>query len=246
MRCAPFCTANCAARMCIVVSNREPYIHQRRGDRIEVQRPASGLVTALEPIMRACSGTWVAHGSGSADREVVDSNDRVAVPPENPAYPMRRVWLTRGRRSRLLLRFCQRRPLAALPHRPHAADFPLGRLGAVRRGQPQICRGRGQRGQDQGSHRPGAGLPLRPAAANDPRGTAGCHDHHFLAHSLAQPRVFRHLPVARRSAGRDCSGSSILGFHTQFHCNNFVETVDRLLEARVDREILHRLATAAS
>jgi trehalose 6-phosphate synthase len=78
----------------IVVSNREPYIHQRRGDRIEVQRPASGLVTALEPIMRACSGTWIAHGSGSADREVVDRHDRVAVPPDKPAYQIRRVWLT--------------------------------------------------------------------------------------------------------------------------------------------------------
>ena len=70
----------------IVVSNREPYIHQRRGDRIEVQRPASGLVTALEPIMRACSGTWIAHGSGSADREVVDRDDRVRRPAGNPAY----------------------------------------------------------------------------------------------------------------------------------------------------------------
>jgi trehalose 6-phosphate synthase len=79
----------------LVVSNREPYIHQHRGDRIEVQRPASGLVTALEPIMRACSGTWIAHGSGSADREVVDRQDRVAVPPEHPAYHIRRVWLTK-------------------------------------------------------------------------------------------------------------------------------------------------------
>ncbi len=52
----------------IVVSNREPYIHARRDGRIEVQRPASGLVTALEPVMRACSGTWIAHGSGLADR----------------------------------------------------------------------------------------------------------------------------------------------------------------------------------
>ncbi|MEN9398675.1 MAG: hypothetical protein RLZ81_3205, partial [Pseudomonadota bacterium] len=78
----------------IVVSNREPYIHQRRGERIDVQRPASGLVTALEPIMRACSGTWIAHGSGSADREVVDRHDRVAVPPEHPAYQIRRVWLS--------------------------------------------------------------------------------------------------------------------------------------------------------
>src|SRR3970282_748495 len=51
----------------LVVSNREPYIHARRGDRIEASRPASGLVTALEPVMRACSGTWIAHGSGSAD-----------------------------------------------------------------------------------------------------------------------------------------------------------------------------------
>ena len=79
----------------IVVSNREPYIHQRHGDHIEVQRPASGLVTALEPIMRACSGTWIAHGSGSADRESVDKYDRVAVPPEHPAYQIRRVWLTK-------------------------------------------------------------------------------------------------------------------------------------------------------
>jgi trehalose 6-phosphate synthase len=65
----------------IVVSNREPYIHMRRGPAIEVWRPASGLVTALEPIMRACSGTWIAHGSGTADRESVDAHDRVAVPP---------------------------------------------------------------------------------------------------------------------------------------------------------------------
>ena len=78
----------------IVVSNREPYIHTKRGDTIEVRRPASGLVTALEPVARACSGTWIAHGSGSADRVVVDAHDRVAVPPDNPSYRIRRVWLS--------------------------------------------------------------------------------------------------------------------------------------------------------
>src|SRR5438132_3874326 len=78
----------------MVVSNREPYIHVRRGDSIALWRPASGLVTAMVPIMRACSGTWIAHGGGSADREVVDEHDRVAVPPERPAYQLRRVWLT--------------------------------------------------------------------------------------------------------------------------------------------------------
>jgi trehalose 6-phosphate synthase len=78
----------------IVVSNREPYIHLRRGDHIAVQRPASGLVTAMEPIMRACSGTWVAHGSGTADRDVVDARDRVGIPIDRPAYQLRRVWLS--------------------------------------------------------------------------------------------------------------------------------------------------------
>src|SRR6478735_5186062 len=78
----------------IVAANREPYIHIRKGDVIKVQKPASGLVTALEPILRACSGTWVAHGSGNADREVVDAHDRVRVPPEKPTYSIRRIWLS--------------------------------------------------------------------------------------------------------------------------------------------------------
>ncbi|MBI2510258.1 MAG: trehalose-6-phosphate synthase, partial [Betaproteobacteria bacterium] len=78
----------------LIVSNREPYIHVRHGNVIEIQRPASGLVTALEPVMRACSGTWIAHGSGSADRDTVDRNDHIMVPPERPAYRIRRVWLT--------------------------------------------------------------------------------------------------------------------------------------------------------
>jgi len=79
----------------LIVSNREPYIHVRDGERVKVQRPASGLVTALEPVMRACSGTWIAHGAGSADRDVVDDRDHVKVPPENPSYQIRRVWLTK-------------------------------------------------------------------------------------------------------------------------------------------------------
>ena len=78
----------------LIVSNRQPYIHNRRDDRIETQMPASGVVAALEPVMRACSGIWIAHGNGSADREVVDSRDHIRVPPDNPAYEIRRIWLT--------------------------------------------------------------------------------------------------------------------------------------------------------
>src|SRR5262249_11908212 len=78
-----------------VVSNREPYSHQRRGKTVEVVQPPSGLVTALEPVLNACDGTWIAHGNGDADSEVVDTNDRLRVPPDDPHYTLRRVWLTK-------------------------------------------------------------------------------------------------------------------------------------------------------
>src|ERR1019366_7676745 len=78
-----------------VVSNREPYMHQRNGKTVEVVVPPSGLVTALEPVLNACDGTWIAHGSGNADAEVVDAHDRLRVPPDDPRYSLRRVWLTK-------------------------------------------------------------------------------------------------------------------------------------------------------
>jgi trehalose-6-phosphate synthase len=79
----------------VVVANREPYLHTFDGNEIRCVRPASGLTTALDPVMRACGGTWVAHGSGDADRLASDENGRVMVPPEHPAYTVRRVWLTK-------------------------------------------------------------------------------------------------------------------------------------------------------
>lgn len=79
----------------IVVANREPYLHTFDGDRIRCTRPASGLATALDPVMRACGGTWVAHGSGDADQAASDAHARVMVPPEQPTCTLRRVWLTK-------------------------------------------------------------------------------------------------------------------------------------------------------
>jgi trehalose 6-phosphate synthase len=78
----------------VIVANREPYIHEHTDDGITVLHPASGLVSALEPVMRACSGVWIAHGSGSADRETVDEHDRILVPPGEESYSVRRVWLS--------------------------------------------------------------------------------------------------------------------------------------------------------
>ena len=84
-----------ADRLFIVVSNREPYIHNLSGDEVQCEIPASGLTVALDPVMRTCGGVWVAHGSGSADRLVVNDKNRVLVPPDDPCYTLRRVWLTK-------------------------------------------------------------------------------------------------------------------------------------------------------
>ncbi|TSA17707.1 MAG: trehalose-6-phosphate synthase [Betaproteobacteria bacterium] len=219
----------------IVVSNREPYVHQRRGDRIEVQRPASGLVTALEPIMRACSGTWIAHGSGSADRETVDKYDRVAVPPEKPAYHIRRVWLTPEEEAGYYYGFANEGmwPLCHIAHvRPTFRSSDWAQYVAVNR-------------------------KFAKAVASESKTKnpiVMVQDYHFallpnmIREELPDATVitFWHIPWPNPESFAICPwrdevlkgmlGSSILGFHTQFHCNNFVDTVDRFLEARVDRE----------
>lgn len=220
----------------IVVSNREPYIHVRDGDEIEVRRPASGLVTALEPIMRACSGTWIAHGGGSADRDVVDRHDRVAVPPEAPAYWLRRVWLTAEQEEGYYYGFANEGlwPLCHIAHvRPTFRTVDWEQYVAVNQKFARSV-------QDE---------------SNSPDPIVLVQDYHLaLLPRMIQEAMpgatvisFWHIPWPNPEAFSICPwreelldgllGSSILGFHTQFHCNNFLDTVDRLVEARVDREM---------
>jgi trehalose 6-phosphate synthase len=81
-------------RPLVVVSNREPYLHSRGEDgRIEVKPATGGVAVALDALMRERGGVWIAHGSGPADRLVVDSADKVGVPPDSPSYVLRRLWL---------------------------------------------------------------------------------------------------------------------------------------------------------
>ena len=219
----------------LVVSNREPYLHMRRNGRIEVSRPASGLVTALEPIVRACSGTWVAHGSGTADREAVDADDRVAVPPGKPAYRLRRVWLTEEEEAGYYYGFA------------NEGLWPLCHIAHVR---PTFRAG--DRNQYIEANRKFARAVAEEAKTPDP--IVLVQDYHFallprmVRNTLPDATIitFWHIPWPNPEAFAICPwreelldgllGSSILGFHTRFHCNNFLDTVDRTLEARVDRE----------
>ncbi|HVJ23116.1 MAG TPA: trehalose-6-phosphate synthase, partial [Burkholderiales bacterium] len=221
----------------LIVSNREPYIHVRKNDSnvIEIQRPASGLVTALEPVMRACSGTWIAHGAGSADRETVDKNDHVMVPPERPSYRIRRVWLSNEEEQGYYFGFANEGlwPLCHIAHtRPifRAPDWDHYKT----------------------VNRRFADVVADEARTDDP--IVLVQDYHFaLLPKMVRERLpkatiitFWHIPWPNPEAFGICPwreevlegmlGSSILGFHTQFHCNNFFDTVDRFMEARVDRE----------
>jgi trehalose 6-phosphate synthase len=220
----------------LIVSNREPYIHTRRKDNvIEIQRPASGLVTALEPIVRACSGTWIAHGAGNADRETVDKHDHVMVPPEHPSYRIRRVWLSREEEQGYYFGFANEGlwPLCHIAHtRPTFRAPDWEHYQTVNQRFAEIVADEA-RTEDpivlvQDYH-----FALLPRMVRErlPRATIIT----FWHIPWPNPEAFGILPW-REEVLEGLLGSSILGFHTQYHCNNFFDTVDRFLEARVDRE----------
>ena len=224
----------------IVVSNREPYIHQKKDGAVQVQRPASGLVTAVEPVMRACSGTWVAHGSGTADREAADRVGRVAVPPDAPAYTLRRIWLTEEEERGYYFGFANEGlwPLCHIAHvRPVFRD-----------GDWQMYRAVNERFAD---------AVAAEAKTRDP--VVLVQDYHFaLLPRMIRERLpdatiltFWHIPWPNSESFGICPwreeildgllGSTILGFHTRTHGRNFLETVDRYLESRIEHE--HALIT---
>ncbi|MGB7845857.1 MAG: trehalose-6-phosphate synthase [Candidatus Acidiferrum sp.] len=219
-----------------VVSNREPYMHvyEGRENAIRMLVPASGLVTALEPVLQACEGTWVANGSGSADREVVNENDQLRVPPHHPTYTLRRVWLSEEE-DRGYYEGFSNEGLWPLCHIAHTR--PLFRPGdwmyyqRINRRFADVVL----------SEMEGTKSPVLLA-----------QDYHFalLARMVKEARpdvrvaVFWHIPWPNAEAFGICPwqrelvdgllGADLVGFHIQTHCNNFLQTVDRAVEALTD------------
>jgi trehalose-6-phosphate synthase len=201
-----------------------------------VRRPASGLVTAVEPVMRACSGTWIAHGSGSGDREVVDRHDRVAVPPGEDEYLLRRIWLTPQEEQGYYYGFANEGlwPLCHVAHvRPvfRESDWEHYREVNQRFADAVVAEARSDDPVVlvQDYH-----FALLPAMVRAP--AAARHHPDLLAHPLAEPGIVRHLPVAQRDPGRACWAAPSWASTRRFHCKNFLETVDRYLEARIEHE----------
>ena len=219
----------------VVVSNREPYIHTFAGRKIVTQVPASGLTVALDPVMQACGGTWVAHGSGDADREVVDQHSRVSVPPDDPKYCLRRVWLSKEEEDGYYYGFA------------NEALWPLCHIAYTR---PIFSEAHWKTYKKVNTLFADTVL----SEIGDRKAFVFVQDYHLalLPRMLKErsPNVivaqFWHIPWPNPEAFRVCPwsdeilagllGNDLLGFHIRYHCNNFLDTIDRVLEARVDRD----------
>jgi trehalose-6-phosphate synthase len=219
-----------------VISNREPYMHEKKGKKIECMVPASGLVTALEPVLKACGGTWIAHGSGDADREVVDAQSKIRVPPEEPQYVLKRVWLTKEEEKGYYYGFSNEGlwPLCHIAHtRPSFRAEDWGYYQSVNK---KFVRAALEELEDieepliliQDYH-----FALLPRLIKEER-------------PEARVALFWHIPWPNPESFSICPwqmellhgmlGADLIGFHIQFHCNNFLDTVDRALESRIDWE----------
>jgi alpha,alpha-trehalose-phosphate synthase [UDP-forming] len=216
-----------------VVSNREPYMHVFNGKdkAIDIIVPASGVVTALEPVLQACNGTWIANGSGSADREVVDASDHLRVPPDHPSYTLRRVWLTDEEDKGYYEGFSNE-GLWPLSHIAHTRP--------VFRPEDWL--------QYQKINRRFADAVLQEMESTESP-ILLAQDYHFAllprmikdARPDARVAIFWHIPWPNAEVFGICPwqrelvdgllGADLIGFHIQSHCNNFLETVDRALEA---------------
>jgi alpha,alpha-trehalose-phosphate synthase [UDP-forming] len=219
----------------VVVSNREPYIHSWAGEEIKCLRPASGLTMALDPVMQACGGTWIAHGSGDADPDVVDEQGKIQVPVENPRYTLRRVWLSKDEEARYY------------DGLSNQALWPLCHIVYIK----PIFR---QKDWDTYKEVNRRFADAVYAEIGEKGAFVFIQDYHLaLLAKMIKERCpsaitaqFWHIPWPNYEAFRICPwqeeildgllANDLVGFHTLYHCNNFLETVDRILECRIERE----------
>lgn len=223
-------------RKIVIVSNREPYIHTKVGNKITYYTPASGMVTAMEPVIRAANGTWIAHGSGDADHLVTDKKDRIAVPPDDPKYTLKRIWLTQEEETRYYDGFC------------NEGLWPLCHTAYTR---PVFRKEDWEEYQRVNAKFAEA---LLSEIRSDKKPIILVQDFHFalLPRMIKNSRrdatigLFWHVPWVSAESFSVCPwkkevldgmlGADLIGFHTQLHCNNFIETVGRELESLIDFE----------
>lgn len=222
----------------IVVSNRQPYVHVFKKGKVECQRGAGGVVTALDPVMRACNGLWVAFGNGDADSKVTDKDGKIKVPPEDPAYTLKRVYLTKEEEEGYYYGYS------------NEALWPLCHMAFQR---PTF------RAENWESYKK-VNRKFAEAVVKevgDKKAFVWIQDYHLCLlpkylKEMAPDKLivahFWHIPWPSHEVFRICPqkkellegllGNDLLGFHIRYHCSNFFDTVDKELESKLDRERL--------
>ncbi len=220
----------------IVVSNRQPYVHVYAKGKIECQRGVGGVITALDPVMQACHGTWVAFGNGDADRKVTAPDGKLPIPAEHPAYTLRRIWLTKEEEQGYYYGYS------------NEALWPLSHM-VFRR---PVFR------EEDWAHYKKVNEKFARAVieeVKDKKAFVWIQDYHLCLlpkylKEMARKQLiiahFWHIPWPSYEAFQICPQkkeilesllhNDLLGFHTRYHCNNFLDVVDRELESKIDRE----------
>ena len=235
-RLSEFMKAYLKNRPIYVISNREPYVHKKTKNGIEWSVPAGGVITALEPVMETCGGTWIAHGSGSADKETADKDGKIRVPPEEPKYTLKRVWLSESELKGYNNGFS------------NEALWPLAHMAHTR---PLF------RAEDWSEYKKvnaKFAKTLLDEIRDVERPLVLVQDYHLalVPYIIKKSRpdalvaLFWHIPWPSAEQFNICPwrkeilegmlGADLIGFHTQQYCNNFFDTVGNEVESRIDFE----------
>lgn len=230
-----FIQSRLAQHRLIVVANREPYVHRYVEGRVDCMPPVSGMVSALDPILRACGGTWIAHGSGNADRRAADANGRLGVPPGDPLYTLRRVWLTKSQEHGYYNSIANA-GLWPLCHSVFARPvFEPQHWPVYRQVNALFAEAVLEEADDepafvfvQDFH---FGLLSRMIKERNPNLIVA----QFWHIPWPNPDVFQVFPW-KEELLEGMLGNDLLGFQLRYHCRNFLDTVDRTIEGKVDYE----------
>jgi len=221
----------------VVASNRQPYVHSfSRGKKIGWQRGVGGVISALDPVMQACQGLWVAYGNGDADQKVTSKDGKVKVPPDKPSYLLKRVWLNKEEEMGYYYGYS------------NEVLWPLCHMAFKR----PVFR------QEDWEYYKRVNEKFAKAIVEEINGKKAfvwIQDYHLclLAKYLKQLAPYQiitahfwHIPWPSYEVFRICPQkkeilegllcNDLLGFHTRYHCNNFLDVIDRELESKIDRE----------
>ena len=217
----------------VVVSNRQPYIHELIEGELRYVVPAGGLTTAIDPLMQECGGTWVAYGGGKGDWFAVDEQNKIAVPPDNPAYTLRLIWLTEAQEQGYYYGFSNE-GLWPLCHNAYTEPvFDADDWQTYKAVNEEFAR----QVLDEIDGHPAAvftqdyHLALLPRLIRDadPDVITG----QFWHIPWPNPEIFRICPWQEELLD-GLLGNDLLGFHIGDHCDNFLDTVSRTIDSRVD------------